>query len=119
MKHTIVLWLGLALALALPAGLASAQTPEPTPTPIAVPDALEALEGLPGPLPVPPPSPEVQAVGNELFEYDNITGMVQMAQTAWALVAQNWFVSAVLTILIFFIVLAWMVNLIRTRTTNL
>lgn len=118
--------LALAYVLSTPTIAHAQATPTPTPPPaygdMPNPSANAFMTGgggLPGPAPIPPPNPENQRVTKELWEIDNLRGMVSMVQTVWALADQNWFVSGFISVGMLLMIIAWIVSMLRERSSNL
>ena len=114
----------LFIALLFPlATHAQEPTPPPAPAPRSVFDASEVEDvlsgGLPGPLPINPPSDEFGRVTNELWKIDNLRGMISMVQTVWLLANQNFLINAIITLSVLMIVITWLLRVIGSRGNNL
>jgi hypothetical protein len=110
MKYVLTL-----LILLLSVAPLSANDFLPEPIPDEESDLSQSGSPLPGPLPIPEPNPEIQNVTAELWNVNNLTGMVQTYQTMLVLIRQNLFVSIIFTISFIVLLLGWMVSFIRSR----
>lgn len=110
-----------------PAGAAFAQTPTPAPTDENFLTDQEQSEdspfigagGLPGPYEIPPPPEGSEEITNELWEYDNLAGMVSMFQSVFLLANQNLVISAFLVIGGVVVAFIWVIDLVRRRQDNI
>jgi len=103
------------IALLLSATIASANDFLPDPVPPDENPLSQSGSPLPGPLPIPPPNPEIQEVTAELWNVENMRGMIQTYQTMLVLIQQNLFVSIIFTISFFILLLGWIVSYIKAR----
>ena len=117
------LLLPLLFLLALPFTSAHAQTPEPEPEPSGVFDVNEVQDvlggGLPGPIPINPPSDEFSRVTDELWKIENLRGMISMVQTVWLLANQNFLINAIITMSVLMIAITWLLKVLASRSNNL
>lgn len=115
-------------AVFIPGRAVYAQTPTPNPTPqgdnfLTEQDSADespftGAGGLPGPYEIPPPLEGSEDLTNELWEYENLVGMIAMFQTVFLLANKNYVVSAFLVMGSVLVAVVWLIDLVRRRQDN-